>query len=1467
MKRRIVILSIFVMAWLMAGTLSVAHTPFPGGLALATTALALLIALFAGDLVERLGVPALTGYVAAGLILGPLSGFLDGALLWDLLPIQEAALAILAFGAGAQLNLRTDTRLARSSIATALLTAVLAIAVITGLTLLIGAANSAWAPTLAFSTKAALFIGLLTVGTSPIIVGWVVSTVERPAEVSALALSTTLVRGLLVVAGIALIGLTLEAPQNLALTALAMTPAVALVLALIVRAIAPRLDRRAALPLWVLLSLTPPVIESLGAEPVLTLALVGVLTRHWTAEPRRAHLDSGIADLTLPAALVLFTLLGATIPQPSIALTLLVVVLFAARGATLWLSTLAAGRWANAPKGFQRNGWLMLLPQGGFTLGALGSLAVIAPDTIQDIRQPIEALVALGLLIGPVACRVALRAVGEHGVESDPALTDDNGPFNLDLSEEPLHAWRDPMAALVGPDDMAPRSAWSTTVQSVVVLRSRVREKIVSGRLERIAKTHKTSATLARQIVQNAGEAIGRCDDESTRLEHLNEARTSLAEGVRAEFTPLVAHLAATEQDTPGLIELLAEALEPTIRAAPTLLEAVETERHLIWAADDSHWVRLGKLGKRAIRRTQSFLGRQRPNREIPYRRLVRRTLSGEMLAALGPVEAMISRAEYKALRRLEAHLIEADGVLVEASRRSDEPAALRAWIHERVSALREASKDAQNDILFLAEEPLHRVSEAMAASLNRLGYMTDIAGTFALTENGIRYATVAPQVRDAIAKAAHDRAAWNACKQAQVQRTLLALQLAELEVGLRDLVVGRALGPAVRMHSRVQALMETGQQLVEDVRSSVSSGATPATAEAEADAAEALLGDLQRRIGRPLEGLINGLRSGGIIDRLIGALETATAALPEHVELLPEQRILALARGASVTDMPTSVAVRETARTFFDRRVAVSLAEHSRALETSAEEARAGIRDAQRLLSVHVARAAAATHRNDAGNPREGDEGVHRLTIEALDTVLERLTHEIAQTSETSEALMIEIAKTEADAVRELWLHLHDAAMKPQLEQAVWGLWRTLRHTTEQLTEHRYARHIKRFVLAIRRRVRATQQSVEARLDTTLTGPTRVREALKALDPLRQAMPYVYGKLFALTATENDAFLLGRDRELALLRQHADGRGYGAAIVIGERGMGRSSLVRVALAQSGRERQVIWLDTESPLSGAAEVISWAASAVGLTDTTATLETVTAEIKQRGAIVVLDDLESLIPRSLAGLEALEALMTLIVSTDKHNFWMVTCERQIWRLLTAVTPMADAFDVTVSLNGLGASDLREAIERRHRLSGLELHYARPRSTDFAAWLTHLWGASPVERTFKRLTEASEGNPRSAMHLWQLSLTHQSAEERAVEVSVASSLRLHELQTLPSHLVPAIGLIFRQSTIDRPALEVALGWSAAQVGAAIHALEVAGLLQCHSRADGELSWSLVPHACAPVRQFLVQQGLLHQPRRTA
>ena len=370
MKRRVLIVALFCVAWTAVSSLSLIHTPLQGGLDLATTALALLLALVAGDLVNRLGVPSITGYVAAGIVLGPISGLLGGALLWDLVALQEAALALLAFGAGTQLDLKGGFRITRTAFSTALLSAIVTFGLTLAAVLGLGPLYALFGTSLQLDGQSALVLALLMLGTSPTVVGWVVARAKAPGEVAALGLTTALCRCALVLIGLVLLGNA--EPEALKVTgSLWVTLSGALLLASVIRLVGPRLNERATLMLWVLLSLCPSAVSATGGDPVLTLALAGVLTRHWTPAERRAHVDTGVADLMPPAGLVLFTLLGATFTLPSLSTLPLIAVLLAGRSVSLWLSTRLATRWSHGPEVFQRSGWLLLLPQGSFTLGVL----------------------------------------------------------------------------------------------------------------------------------------------------------------------------------------------------------------------------------------------------------------------------------------------------------------------------------------------------------------------------------------------------------------------------------------------------------------------------------------------------------------------------------------------------------------------------------------------------------------------------------------------------------------------------------------------------------------------------------------------------------------------------------------------------------------------------------------------------------------------------------------------------------------------------------------------------------------------------------------------------------------------------------------------------------------------------------------------------------------------------------------
>ena len=88
---------------------------------------------------------------------------------------------------------------------------------------------------------------------------------------------------------------------------------------------------------------------------------------------------------------------------------------------------------------------------------------------------------------------------------------------------------------------------------------------------------------------------------------------------------------------------------------------------------------------------------------------------------------------------------------------------------------------------------------------------------------------------------------------------------------------------------------------------------------------------------------------------------------------------------------------------------------------------------------------------------------------------------------------------------------------------------------------------------------------------------------------------------------------------------------------------------------------------------------------------------------------------------------------------------------------------------------------------------------------------------------------------------------------------------EIHMLPEHLTPALSLLFRQGVVDLASLEIGLGCTAAEVRAAVHALEMVGLVAGRTRADGSHGWSVVPHACEAVNLFLVDRGLVTRNRR--
>lgn len=118
--------------------------------------IALSAGIAVGAVVKSFKVPAVAGYVIAGLILGGTLKLIDGPMLDRLGPVNDLALGLIAFGIGGELSIKVLRRLGKSILSIAFFEATMAFVLVTGallalgqplhLALLLGAVSSATAP-------------------------------------------------------------------------------------------------------------------------------------------------------------------------------------------------------------------------------------------------------------------------------------------------------------------------------------------------------------------------------------------------------------------------------------------------------------------------------------------------------------------------------------------------------------------------------------------------------------------------------------------------------------------------------------------------------------------------------------------------------------------------------------------------------------------------------------------------------------------------------------------------------------------------------------------------------------------------------------------------------------------------------------------------------------------------------------------------------------------------------------------------------------------------------------------------------------------------------------------------------------------------------------------------------------------------------------------------------------------------
>jgi Kef-type K+ transport system membrane component KefB len=1457
------------------------------GMQTSAIGLMLLIGMTTGETMAQLGLPRLVGYIVTGLCFGPQSvQILGPSFSASLAPIEHLALAVLALRAGYQVDL--------SRVRTVAGTVIIALFTITVFIVVLGTVATTFAAPFiteltgqphSQETFGVLISALLLVSSSAV-VGSILNESDARGRMPDVVLTLTIGLELIALLIVTLTWAeapTLPAPDAMS-TAVSVSPLWTLVsslgagvaLGLGLRLVLSTLSVTASLPLIVLCATLLPSVQSTGAGVAFVFSIAGLVARNLGERERKELFVERFGGIIKPAtqvaSLIFFTLFGVHLRLPytgSIAMAAFIVVM--GRSLALYLGVTLATRWSRAPEDL-RNLGAGLLPQGPAAL----SVMVLATSGVAGLSEPIISLISgvvlIDLIVGSIGFKMVLQRSGLIVASASPSeLIEEEAGLHSQGLETPVTEDRkseDPLSQIEEPDDPTLHRVWRETRTRLQELTERVRADAIDARLNRVKMLIRSTTNHARHGIQVTGEACGRADDRESLRTILRDQRKTVADHIRAsldDFTP-----PAAADEIPTVVRLVAEAIDDIVLAAPAEIDGLASERHIKPGPGDKPWVLAGKIIRRITKSTSRFFGRDDGGRDVPYRRIVRRALGGELVAGLAPVETLVGRAELKALRRVETLMRSVDTVFLGALTFVEEGAdsrELRVWLQAELVQLSQASQLAQDDTGLLAHEPLLRFSETAAEAFGHLTQLADDAGTFIVRESQLRYASVAPAARQAAHSALEERTKWETRQRALIARIELWARLIGLQNRLREVAVGQALGPAQRMHERVGELLEMArdrsalllstlqQELAQDDESSVE---RPIPTEQ----ARALMDELNRRVARPLEGITHAQRSGAVIDRLLSALEQVTGTLPENVALLPEADLLGLIRGRSDVGFPVAVNVRSLTRTFFDRRVAVRLAEHMRALETSAEEALGGIRDATRVIDLRLTRAQGDEESIDGQGEEDSARRDRELWVDTLRTVLDRLGQELSHIEETAKALRRAIGETERSAVTELWKRLQDETRHPGIEEAVSGLRQRLDDVVRWLTEHPAMDRLREYGLFIGNRIGAVPVRTAGDRAAVRTGPIAIRQELDLLRPDTRGLPYVYGKLFSLDATENEAFIVERDAEIMRVRDLLHRSDGASLLLVGERGSGRTSVIRAALSGTRVQRNVVWLDADRPFSGPEPLLKWIGRAAGYEGSRADHNSITAYLSQTAPVLIVDGIDQIIERSQGGLEALGALSALMGTTKEQVVWIATVETGIWHLLREVTAVTDLFTEIVALQPLSADGLALAVRRRHRLSGQEVEFLPPDRSGLDRLLSRLTGQDPEVAYWDWLARQSRGNPRSALLIWMLSLVQRG--ERGYDVVSGQSLSTPGFALLPLRLAPVILLALEHGVIDRSHLARAMGWTELDASSAVSTLTATGILTRRPRADGEQSWVVPSWAETGARLYLRELGLIAHDR---
>jgi Kef-type K+ transport system membrane component KefB len=401
----------------------------------------LLVAFFSGQVVAGLGLPKLTGYIAAGVIAGPAAlDLVSEHMVHELQLVNGVAVSFIALTAGGELNFRRMRPLLRSIGWITLIAGIGTTVLLTAVVYMLGVTPAyghedgrTWLPFIAplgtlGSIAAAAVLGITISAMSPAVVIAVRSETNAEGPVTHTVLGVVVIGDLLVIALFALVSAAcraiLHGTSDVGETAgsvawvLFGSMGAGLIVGLVLLLYLSKVGGSGSLFLVAVCVAIAEIGARLELDPLICALTAGVLVEN--ASTKGHQLLADIAGASTPLYVVFFAVAGASIHLDVIPLVAVPAgVLVLTRAAGFLGGTHIAARIAGAPDSVARWAGFGLLPQAGLAIALALLFAQTFPEFGADAAALTLGIVAINEIAAPIFFRRALVRAGE--TRPDPA--------------------------------------------------------------------------------------------------------------------------------------------------------------------------------------------------------------------------------------------------------------------------------------------------------------------------------------------------------------------------------------------------------------------------------------------------------------------------------------------------------------------------------------------------------------------------------------------------------------------------------------------------------------------------------------------------------------------------------------------------------------------------------------------------------------------------------------------------------------------------------------------------------------------------------------------------------------------------------------------------------------------------------------------------------------------------------------